>query len=64
MASPDRAPSPRGAMETRSRRFSSVALLKLNVEPEQAPVDGSSWVMRFAGDQARTGRVHSSSGTY
>lgn len=64
MASPDRAPPPQGAMETRSRRFSSVAPSRLNVEPERAPVDGSSWAMRFAGDQARTARVHSGSGTY
>lgn len=58
------APSPRGSIEGRCGRFSSDAPSTLKLEPERRPVDGSSPGLPDAGNQTRTARVDSGSGTY
>jgi len=60
----DLAPSPRGGIEEPRERFSFAKPSKLNFEPELAPVDGSSPCLPIAGNQTRTARVDSGSGTY
>jgi len=60
----DLAPSPRGGIEEPRERFSFAELSNLNCEPERAPVDGSSPGQPIAGNQTRTARVDSGSGTY
>lgn len=64
MTNTDLAPPPRGGIEEPRGRFTFAEPPKLNVEPERAPVDGSSPGLPIAGNQTRTGRVDSGSGTY
>lgn len=58
------APAPRGSIEGPRARFSSLTRSSPNLEPERRPVDGSSPGLPDAGNQTRTGRVDSGSGTY